>query len=132
MSVGAVASTTLVGCGAHPNYPTTARDPGERIVLARAALDRQRTSPWAPEVALDARRAEQWIDQAAARLGQGPADEQVDLLLTTAEGQLSVIETYFARRDAERRLQMAEQPAASPSRPSPSSPSSSPSSRGTP
>ena len=38
------------------------------------------------------------------------ADEGVDLLLTTAEGQLSVIETHFARREAERRLELTPSP----------------------
>jgi hypothetical protein len=128
--VGSV-GTALWGCGAHATYPATARDPGERIVLARATLDRQRTSPWAGEIALDARRAEQWLDQAAARLGRGQADEDVDLLLTTAEGQLSVIETTFARRDAENRLRLTERRSSSSSSSSPS-PSPSPSSGGTP
>ena len=98
----------LVGCATTSTYPTTARDPGERIVQARAVLDRQRRSPFADEVSLDARRVEQWLDTANARLGRGPADEEVDLLLTTAEGQLSVIETHFARRTAERRLNLEE------------------------
>lgn len=110
----------VAACAPASTYPQTARDPGERVVLARAALDRQRTSPFAAEITLDARRTEQWLDLAAARLGRGEADEGVDLLLTTAERQLSVIETHYARRAAERRLELAV-PSASPSSSSPAS-----------
>ena len=109
----ALAAATIgaaAACAPAPTYPPHARDAGERVVLARAALDRQRSSPFAAEIALDARRVEQWLDLAAARLGRGAADEGVDLLLTTAEGQLSVIETHFARREAERRLELTPSP----------------------
>lgn len=102
-------SSSLAACASVPPYPTTARDASERIVQARAVLARQRRSTFADEIMLDANRAEQWLDQANARLGRGPADADVDLLLTTAEGQLSVIETHFSRREAERRLMLVNQ-----------------------
>lgn len=110
LALALVTAGPTAACSPVPTYPQNARDAGERVVLARAALDRQRTSPFAPEVALDARRVEQWLDLAAARLGRGAPDEGVDLLLTTAEGQLSVIETHFARREAERRLELSAPP----------------------
>lgn len=115
--LGLALAMTAVGataaCAPAPTYPQAARDAGERVVLARAALDRQRLSPFAAEISLDARRVEQWLDLAAARLGRGAPDEGVDLLLTTAEGQLSVIETHFARREAERRLELSPSPKSS-------------------
>ncbi len=96
---------SVAGCGAgYGPYPTTALEAHERLLRARGALDRAKTDPLANEVRLDLQRAEAWIATAEADAKQKDPTERADLYLTTAEGQISMIQTYYARRRAEDKL----------------------------
>jgi hypothetical protein len=101
----AVYLATLAGCGrGYGPYPTTALEANERILRVRGAFERARTDPLANEVRLDLGRTEAWITTAEADAKEGKLDERVDLYLTTAEGQISMIQTHYARRRAEDKL----------------------------
>src|SRR5689334_2713536 len=96
----------LSGCGnGYGAYPATALEANERILRVRGALDRAKSDPLASEVRLDLQRAESWIVTAEGDVKQGKTDERADLYLTTAEGQLSMIQTHYARRRAEDKLE---------------------------
>lgn len=96
----------LAGCGnGFGPYPATALEANERILRVRGAFERVRNDPLADEVRLDLQRTESWIVTAEADVKKGKPDERVDLYLTTAEGQLSMIQTHYARRRAEERLE---------------------------
>jgi len=103
------------GCGnGYGDYPTTAVEASERILRARGALERAKSDPLAGEVRLDLQRAESWIGTAEADTKGSAADERVDLYLTTAEGQLSMIQTHYARRRAEDKLEKRRDQALAP------------------
>src|SRR5262249_50399902 len=95
----------LAGCGSgYGPYPATALEANERLLRVRGALDRAKSDPLANEVRLDLQRAEAWIGTAETDVRQKEPGERADLYLTTAEGQLSMIQTYYARRRAEDKL----------------------------
>lgn len=96
---------TLAGCGSgYGPYPATALEANERILRVRGAFERAKTDPLASEIRLDLQRAESWIVTAETEVKGGKAGERADLYLTTAEGQLSMIQTHYARRRAEDKL----------------------------
>ncbi len=100
----------LAGCGnGFGPYPATALEANERILRVRGAFARVQSDPLADEVRLDLQRAESWIVTAEADVKKGKPDERVDLYLTTAEGQLSMIQTHYARRRAEDKLEKRRQ-----------------------
>jgi hypothetical protein len=105
LSVSPFVVTTL-GCAArYAAYPSSSKDVTERIVQAHAAIASQRTNPFAAEATLDINRAESLLLAAEKRAADPEAvDEFLDLLLSTVEGQLVVVNTYFARRKAETTL----------------------------
>jgi hypothetical protein len=94
----------LAGCGTYGPYPSTALEVNERILRVRGAFNKVRNDPFADEVRLDLQRAESWIVTAEADAKQGKDDERADVFLMTAEGQISMIQTHYARRRAEEKL----------------------------
>ncbi|UQA57958.1 hypothetical protein [Polyangium aurulentum] len=106
----------LVGCGnGYGPYPATALEANERVLRVRGAFEKAKSDPLANEVRLDLQRAESWIVTAEADAKRGKPDERADLYLSTAEGQLSMIQTHYARRRAEDKLaKRREQALASP------------------
>ena len=106
VSLASLASLTLVaGCGRNYGpYPATALEVNERVLRVRSAFEKVKAEPLASEVRLDLQRAETWIVTAEAEAKGGKVDERADLYLTTAEGQLSMIQTHYARRKAEEKL----------------------------
>src|SRR5262249_2982409 len=96
---------SLGGCGSgYGPYPTTALEANERLLRDRGALDRAKSDPPANEGRPDLQRAEAWVSTADADVKQKEPGERADLYLTTAEGQISMIQTYYARRRAEDKL----------------------------
>lgn len=105
----------LGGCGnGYGPYPATALEANERILRVRGAFERAKSDPLASEVRLDLQRAESWIVTAEAETKKGKPDERADLYLTTAEGQLSMIQTHYARRRAEDKLESRRDQALAP------------------
>lgn len=105
LSVSPLVMSTL-GCAArYAAYPTSSKDVTERVVQAHAAIATQRSNPFAAEATLDINRAESLLLAAEKRASDPETvDEFLDLLLSTVEGQLVVVNTYFARRKAETTL----------------------------
>lgn len=104
-AMACVCLVALVGCGnGFGPYPATALEASERILRVRGAFERVKNDALANEIRLDLQRAEAWIVTAEADVKKGKPDERVDIYLTTAEGQLSMIQTHYARRRAEEKL----------------------------
>ena len=100
-----VTLTTTACSPRYAAYPTTSKDATERIVQARATIAIQRTSPFASEAMLDLNRADSLLGAAEKRAADPETvDEFLDLLLSTVEGQLSLVSTYYSRRKAETTL----------------------------
>jgi hypothetical protein len=97
---------STIGCTPrYVAYPSTSKDVTERVVQAHATIASQRTNAFAPEATLDINRAESLLLAAEKRAADpDTVDEFLDLLLSTVEGQLIVVNTYFARRKAETTL----------------------------
>lgn len=98
----AAASTGCAGKGpAEAEYPELAeKSPDERVAQQRAALAALRKSPFAAEAAGDLGKAESWIGE-AERLIAAREDENLELLLQAADGQLSLVQSFYSRREAE-------------------------------
>ncbi|MDC0739947.1 hypothetical protein [Polyangium mundeleinium] len=110
-----VSLAALSGCGRNYGpYPATALEVNERILRIRGAFEKVKADPLANEVRLDLQRAETWIVTAEAEAKDGKVDERADLYLTTAEGQLSMIQTHYARRRAEEKLAKRREQALAP------------------
>ncbi|MDI3286433.1 hypothetical protein [Polyangium sp. 15x6] len=110
-----VSLAALAGCGRNYGpYPATALEVNERILRVRGAFEKVKSDPLANEVRLDLQRAETWIVTAEAEAKEGKVDERADLYLTTAEGQLSMIQTHYARRRAEDKLAKRREQALAP------------------
>jgi hypothetical protein len=107
----------LAGCGNYGPYPATALEVNERILRVRGALSKVRSDPFADEVRLDLQRADSWIVTAEAEAKKGKVDERADIFLSTAEGQISTIQTHYARRRAEEKLAKQKDQALAPVEP---------------
>jgi hypothetical protein len=99
-----VSLIAFAGCSNYGPYPATALEVNERILRVRGAFNKVRNDSFADEVRLDLQRAESWIVTAEADAKKGKVDERADLYLMTAEGQISTIQTHYARRRAEEKL----------------------------
>ncbi|MBL9108496.1 MAG: hypothetical protein JNM74_04470 [Myxococcales bacterium] len=96
-----------VGCGRNeaedPPRPADLRaDPGERIMVLRAASRVVEGDPDAKIVALELERLSGWLAKAETLYRADENPSLRDLLLDTAEGQLSAIRARYALERARR------------------------------
>lgn len=97
---GPGAATSLGG----PQAADTRLDPTERIVRLHVAIDELRDDPDATAVALELSRAATWIARAEALTRTKTDPDLRDLLLETAEGQVTMVRSRLALERSTRRL----------------------------
>jgi hypothetical protein len=108
VAIAAIAAVTCAGCGeARPTDPRAADarfDPTERIVRLKVALTELRDDPDASGSSIEVSRAETWVARAEALTRTHTDPELRDLLLETAEGQVTMVRSAIALRKSTRAL----------------------------
>jgi len=107
VALGLAVLATAVGCGRNeaedPPRPADLRaDPGERIMALRAAARVVEADADAKTVALELERIAGWLAKAETLYRADENPSLRDLLLDTAEGQLSAIRARYALERARR------------------------------
>lgn len=87
-------------------------DPTERVVRLHVAVAELRDDPDAAGAAIELSRAETWVARAEALARTRTDPELRDLLLETAEGQITMVRSHVALRRGTRLLHERGRPAA--------------------
>lgn len=122
----AIAAMVSAGCAearsADPRAADARFDPTERIVRLKVALTELRDDPDASGSSIEVSRAETWVARAEALTRTHTDPELRDLLLETAEGQVTMVRSAIALRKSTRALGArapAPKRAPEPARPAP-------------
>lgn len=98
---GSGAASTLGG----PQAADARLDPTERIVRLHVAINELRDDPDAAGTAVELSRAATWVARAEALTRTKTDPDLRDLLLDTAEGQVTMVRSHAALRRSSRSLQ---------------------------
>lgn len=134
-----IAALVAAGCAearsADPRAADTRFDPTERIVRLKVALADLRDDPDASGSSIEVSRAETWVARAEALTRTHTDTDLRDLLLETAEGQVTMVRSAIALRKSTRALGArgpASKRAPETSRPTPEPPALPPPAAGAP
>lgn len=104
----ALAALLSAGCAEarspEPRAADARFDPTERIVRLKVALTELRDDPDASGSSIEVSRAETWVARAEALTRTHTDPELRDLLLETAEGQVTMVRSSIALRKSTRAL----------------------------
>ena len=96
----------LAACGGQQNVLGADPTLDERLNKYRAVLRQMQTSPYADQASVELERAALWLRRAESKRDITDADEEeLDLLLSTIDGQLVRLRSAFAERRAKDELE---------------------------